>query len=119
MRNISPKVLWPVVLGLVLSSLLTNINLITPDMLNFLGPWKFFVLQVLTTVLGGVVGFMATDPARKLAEAPQNPDDGSYKITNLPDLYTAPETKFPVDAVAAAQAAAEPIPYTPIAEAPV
>ena len=69
LKNVSPKVIWPVVIGLVLPSVFTNINLITPEMLNFLGPWKFFVLQTVTSILGGVVGYAVTDPARSVKPA--------------------------------------------------
>lgn len=110
--NISPKVVWPVVVGLVLPSVITNVNLITPDMLNFLGPWKFFVLQTLTSIIGGAVGYAVKDPARAAAavEAPAAP-----AVQPAPQDVVANLVAKSSVAAEAAPVVAEPIPAAPVA----
>jgi hypothetical protein len=73
LKNVSPKVLWPLIVGLFLNSILTNVNLITPQMLAFLGPWEDFVVHTATLILGGVAGYFAVDPLRQAVAAPEAP----------------------------------------------
>lgn len=70
MPNVSPKVIWPVVVYLLLTSVQSNITAITPDMLGFLGPWRGFVLGVVSAVIAGAVGWFVRDPLRADAPAP-------------------------------------------------
>jgi hypothetical protein len=61
---ISPKVIVSVIVGIVLTALVSNVSAITPDMLDFLGPWKLFVFGSLITALMGLAAWWKTDPLR-------------------------------------------------------
>jgi len=61
---ISPKVIVSVIVGIVLTALVSNLSAITPDMLDFLGPWKLFVFGTLITTIMGLAGWWKTDPLR-------------------------------------------------------
>jgi len=61
---ISPKVIAAAIVGIVLTAIVSNLYAITPDMLNFLGPWKVFVGGVLLTALTSLAAWWKTDPLR-------------------------------------------------------
>lgn len=98
MGSISPKVIWPVIVGLLVTSLQSNISAISPDMLGFLGPWRGFVLGTVTTVLAGVAGYVVRDPNR-LDAPPAPPAVPASTVT-----YVAPQATPGVTAPA-------PLPY--------
>lgn len=106
---VSPKVKVPFVVGLFSASILTNISFVTPDMLNFLGPWAPFVIGTLTALLGAVVGYKVNDPLRAVPAADPAP---------AAPVESAPASTFPKDAVAAAEAAQPAPPVVPVFEAP-
>ncbi len=124
---ISPKVIVSVIVGIILTAIVSNISAITPDMLNFLGPWKLFVFGVLITAVTGLAGWWKTDPLRVnpdqknavTAAADLGPWEGDGHGVNHdnPALGTAPATMFPgakVDAALAAVPVIEPVTVTPI-----
>jgi hypothetical protein len=88
---LSPKVLWPVILGVVLSAVVSNASAITPEMLNFLGPWKFFVLGVGLSILNGVTGWYAKDPLRTPA-VEAKPTDPTAVAAQIASLLKPPTT---------------------------
>lgn len=98
---ISPKVIVSVIVGIVLTAVVSNISAITPDMLNFLGPWKLFVFGVLITAVTGLAGWWKTDPLRVTPKA------DAITVPEAPAL-TAPATVFPAAKVDAALATPEP-----------
>lgn len=118
---ISPKVIVAAIVGFVLTAIVSNISAITPDMLDFLGPWKLFVLGTLLTLLTTLAAWWKSDPLRLLpadAKAAQDAalaaKQASLAATAVNSVDFAPATTFPKAAVDAAQAAA---PADPLAEA--
>jgi hypothetical protein len=64
-RNpVSPKVIVGVVVGILFTSLASNVTALTPDMFDFLGPWKLFVFGVLLTLIKAIAEYYKADPLR-------------------------------------------------------
>jgi hypothetical protein len=116
---ISPKVIVSVIVGIVLTAIASNVSAITPDMFNFLGPWKLFVFGSLITALMGLAAWWKTDPLR-VTPAPSNavtdvPAIEASKQTSLAaTAIDAPATVFPAAKVEAALAAPEPVAVEPV-----
>jgi hypothetical protein len=108
---ISPKVIVSVIVGIVLTAVVSNISAITPDMLNFLGPWKLFVFGVLITAVTGLAGWWKTDPLRVTPKADAITVPESQALTALA-AKVFPAAK--VDAALAAVPVIEPVTVTPI-----
>ncbi|ASR84159.1 hypothetical protein SEA_WHEELBITE_71 [Arthrobacter phage Wheelbite] len=62
--GISPKVLWPLVGGAVLTFLGTTLAAVTPETLTSLGPWAVPVAMGATAVAGYFTGYLKRDPVR-------------------------------------------------------
>ena len=68
--TISPKVFWPVVVGLVLTFVGTFLAAITPDMLSGLGAFAVPMAMALTAVAQGITAYLKRDELRDIgAEA--------------------------------------------------
>jgi len=110
---ISPKVIVSVIVGIVLTAIASNISAITPDMFNFLGPWKLFVFGSLITALMGLAAWWKTDPLRinpeqKNAVTDTAAVEASKQTSLAATAIDAPATVFPAAKVDAALAAPEP-----------
>ena len=120
---ISPKVIVSVIVGIVLTAIASNVSAITPDMFNFLGPWKMFVFGSLITALMGLAAWWKTDPLR-VTPAPQGAVtdtaavEASKQISLAATSIDAPATVFPAAKVDAALAAPEPT-IEPVAVTPI
>ena len=100
---ISPKVIVSVIVGIVLTAVVSNVSAITPDMLDFLGPWKLFVFGSLITALMGLAAWWKTDPLRV---TPESTPANVFNIHATADpLAVAEAVKFPAAKVDAALAA--------------
>jgi len=120
---ISPKVIVSVIVGIVLTAIVSNISAITPDMLDFLGPWKLFAFGTLITAVTGLAGWWKTDPLRinpnqKNAVTDTAAVEASKQTSLAATAIDAPPTVFPAAKVDAALAApeptVEPVTVTPI-----
>jgi len=110
---ISPKVIVSVIVGIVLTAIASNVSAITPDMFNFLGPWKLFVFGSLITALMGLAAWWKTDPLRinpdqKNAVTDTAAVEASKQTSLAVTAIDAPATVFPAAKVDAALAAPEP-----------
>jgi hypothetical protein len=119
---ISPKVIVSVIVGIILTALVSNLSALTPDMLDFLGPWKLFVFGTLITTIMGLAGWWKTDPLRVLPPADKTtpaPPAPSVTVTAPPTAAdpAAPATTFPAARVEAALA--EPPAVAPAEVAPI
>lgn len=63
---ISPKVIVSAIVGIVLTSVVSNISALTPDMFDFLGTWKLFWFGTFITTLIVLAAWWKTDPLRIL-----------------------------------------------------
>ena len=64
--TISPKVFWPVVVGLALTFLGTFLAAVTPDMLNGLGVYAVPMSMALTAVAQGITAYLKKDQLREI-----------------------------------------------------
>ncbi|ATW59949.1 hypothetical protein SEA_WALTZ_72 [Arthrobacter phage Waltz] len=64
LAGISPKVLWPLVGGVVLTFLGATLAAVTPETLIALGPWAVPVATGTAAVAGYITGYMKRDPDR-------------------------------------------------------
>jgi hypothetical protein len=86
---------WHLLLGILLTSLLTNFALITPDMLTFLGRWAPFTYGVVFAALGyltAIFGVKSATSARNGA-AP----DPDMTTTDPVGPAPAPQAPPPVE----------------------
>lgn len=93
---VSPKVWAVVIAGVLVTSILANFTLITPDMLSFLGPWRPFVEGVFVTAITAGAGYWKTDPLRQPTKTDTAPLPATVPApgpTSLP--APAPETPQP------------------------
>jgi type III secretory pathway component EscS len=125
MKNpVSPKVIVAAIVGIIFTSIASNVTALTPDMFDFLGPWKLFVFGVVVTAIITAAAWWKSDPLRILPG--DQPADSTNTSSSAPAVTTpnVPTTiivkpNTPVDlnaATSAALAAATPIPASP--EAP-
>lgn len=102
---ISPKVIVSVIVGIVLTALVSNLSAITPDMLDFLGPWKLFVFGTLITALMGLAAWWKTDPlrvtTRRLPDFKAPSLEPSSVIVNAPATAAEPAAPTTFTATAA------------------
>lgn len=113
---ISPKVIVAAIVGIVLTAVVSNLSAITPDMLDFLGPWKLFVLGTLLTAVTSLAAWWKTDPLRVLPRDQETttPAPAADSVTvNAP--ATAAEPAAPATTFTATQTKIDALP----AEAPV
>lgn len=71
-KEISPKVLWQFIVTAVAGAIPVALLAVTPEMLEFLGPWRpvgAAFIVALAAALGGLVGYQVTDPVRGLGAA--------------------------------------------------
>jgi hypothetical protein len=126
---ISPKVIVSVIVGIVLTAIASNVSAITPDMFNFLGPWKLFVFGSLITALMGLAAWWKTDPLRVTPESSKTDTAaisastggfiptpaGGVKVQLSPGEIIAPAASFaPTQAKIDALAAPEPVAVEPV-----
>lgn len=64
--TISPKVYWPMFVGLVLTFLASFLAAVTPDMLGALGPFAVPMALALGAVAQAVTGYMKGDELRDI-----------------------------------------------------
>lgn len=118
--SLSPKVTWPLFVGLFLSSVLTNFALITPDMLSWLGPWAPFAYGTVFSLLGFAVGYFKSDPVRDLGvQAAAKPDLGPWMGDGHgigPNGTTSSASAAPAPRILQRDAAA--VPAAPVAPVP-
>lgn len=68
--TVSPKVFWPLVVGVGLTFVATFLAAITPDMLSALGPFAVPAATSLVSVAAVITGWLKTDKLREIgAEA--------------------------------------------------
>lgn len=94
----SPKVIAAVIAGILVSAVVSNISALTPDMFDFLGPWKLFAFGIFTTALMGLAAWWKTDPLRLNAkdEAPKPPAGGGLvAAVEAPALPAPPAVRAP------------------------
>lgn len=122
---ISPKVIVAAIVGIVLTSVVSNLSAVTPDMLDFLGPWKLFVLGTLLTLLTTLAAWWKTDPLRVTpAQKTSVTDTAAVEASNQTSVAATavngpvPATVFPAAKVDAALAAPEPVTVTPVYDTP-
>lgn len=126
----TPKVAAAAVAGIIASTILANVDLITPELFDGLGKWSHLVYGLVITLAMSGAGWLksegdnsgADDAAR--ADLAQRTEAIAQKIKDLQGtpIITAPATVFPKAAVDAAVAAAEPaspVEVTPVFEAPI
>jgi hypothetical protein len=111
---ISPKVIVSVIVGIVLTAIASNVSAITPDMFNFLGPWKLFVFGSMITALMGLAAWWKTDPLRVTPETAPAKVSGFNQPTTFSLDVPAPAKTFPAAKVEAAQAVPEPVAIEPV-----
>jgi len=104
---ISPKVIVSVIVGILLTAVVSNVSAITPDMLDFLGPWKLFVFGSLITALMGLAAWWKTDPLRinpqdKNAITDTAAVETSRQTSLAATAFNAPAAVFPAARVEAA-----------------
>ncbi|WP_285240048.1 hypothetical protein [Pseudarthrobacter sp. MEB009] len=63
-ESTSPKVLWPLLVGLVLTALAAALAAVTPDMLAGLGPFAVPVALGLLAAGQYITGYLKRDPLR-------------------------------------------------------
>jgi ABC-type transport system involved in cytochrome c biogenesis permease subunit len=61
---VSPKVIVGVFVGFLFTALASNVTALTPDLFDFLGPWKLFVFGVVLTLIKAVAEYYKADPLR-------------------------------------------------------
>lgn len=64
--TISPKVFWPVFVGLVLTFVGTFLAAVTPEMLSGLGAFAVPMSMALTAVAQGITAYLKTDQLRDI-----------------------------------------------------
>lgn len=64
--TISPKVFWPVVVGLLLTFVGTFLAAVTPDMLTGLGPFAVPMSLALGAVAQGITAYLKKDELREI-----------------------------------------------------
>jgi hypothetical protein len=114
-RNpVSPKVIVAAIVGILLTSVASNITALTPHMFDFLGPWGLFAFGLVVTCVSSLAAWWKTDPLRVLPEdqtqttpGPVAPVTGS----GSPAVVTGPGT------VAQSEAAAAPVAPAPYPDA--
>lgn len=77
--TVSPKVFWPLVVGVGLTFVATFLAAVTPDMLSALGPFAVPAATSLVSVAAVITGWLKTDKLREIgaeataATVPVNP----------------------------------------------
>lgn len=89
--TISPKVFWPVVVGLLLTFVGTFLAAITPDMLSGLGAFAVPMAMALTAVAQGITAYLKRDELRDIGV--------EATAAVLPAAPTAPPVALDVDPV--------------------
>ena len=64
--TISPKVFWPVVVGLILTFVGTFLAAVTPEMLTGLGVYAVPMSMALTAVAQGITAYLKKDQLREI-----------------------------------------------------
>lgn len=64
--TISPKVFWPVFVGLILTFVGTFLAAVTPEMLTGLGAFAVPMSMALTAVAQGITAYLKTDQLREI-----------------------------------------------------
>ncbi|MBS6031495.1 MAG: hypothetical protein KH989_12570 [Kocuria rhizophila] len=64
--TISPKVFWPVLVGLALTFVGSFLAAVTPDMLTGLGAFAVPMSMALTAVAQGITAYLKTDQLRNI-----------------------------------------------------
>ncbi|MGN6589513.1 MAG: hypothetical protein ACTHKE_04400 [Sphingomicrobium sp.] len=103
---ISPKVIVAAIVGIILTSVVSNVGSIDPSAFDFLGPWKLFVLGTLLTLITSAAAWWKTDPLRVLPEDQENAaaDAPAVTVPSVPaPIVVKPNT--PVDLNASTSAA--------------
>ena len=86
--TISPKVFWPVFVGLVLTFVGTFLAAVTPDMLSALGPFAVPAATSLVSVAAVITGWLKTDKLREIgAEATA----ATVPVTPTSDVVVSPD----------------------------
>ena len=68
--TVSPKVFWPLVVGVGMTFVATFLAAVTPDMLSALGPFAVPAATSLVSVAAVITGWLKTDKLREIgAEA--------------------------------------------------
>lgn len=113
LNPISPKVIVGVVVGLIFTSLASNVTALDPHVFDFLGPWGLFVFGVLLTFIKALAEYFKTDPLRVVpptdskpatsetpASSPGSPAiaTGSGSVAQSDAVIPAPATPTPPSA---------------------
>lgn len=64
--TISPKVFWPVIVGLVLTFVGTFLAAVTPEMLSSFGAFAVPMAMALTAVAQGITAYLKKDQLREI-----------------------------------------------------
>lgn len=84
-ETVSPKVSRPAWAVLALTAATGALQVITPEMLDFLGDWRATAYMLVGVLLQVIVGYRAPDPARTggdetPASEPDLPDDDALSV---------------------------------------
>jgi hypothetical protein len=105
MKNnpVSPKVIVAAIVGIVLTSVASNISALTPHMFDFLGPWGLFVFGLIVTAASSLAAWWKTDPLRVLPgdEPTPTPEPTVAVNAGSPAVATGPGTVVQSDTAAA------------------
>ncbi len=72
---VSPKVLAPLITGIILTAVAAGLAAITPDTLKDLGVWALPAYAAITATAGYVAGYLKRDPLREAGQ--QAIEDGT------------------------------------------
>lgn len=93
--TVSPKVFWPLVVGVGLTFVATFLAAVTPDMLSALGPFAVPAATSLVSVAAVITGWLKTDKLREIgadataATVPVTPtSDVTPSLTDDPTVQT-------------------------------
>ena len=86
--TVSPKVFWPLVVGVGLTFVATFLAAVTPDMLSALGPFAVPAATSLVSVAAVITGWLKTDKLREIgAEATA----ATVPVTPTSDVVVFPD----------------------------
>ncbi|MEZ2388874.1 hypothetical protein AB6813_04885 [bacterium RCC_150] len=100
LNPISPKVIVGLVVGLIFTSIASNVTALDPHVFDFLGPWGLFVFGVLLTLVKALAEYFKTDPLRVVPNTPEPaPSETPASSPGSPAIVTGPGSVAQSDAV--------------------
>lgn len=111
LNPISPKVIVGVVVGLIFTSIASNVTALDPHVFDFLGPWGLFVFGVLLTLVKALAEYFKADPLRIVppaTKAAPAPSETPASSPASPAIVTGPGSVAQSDTTPPATAPAVP-----------